>query len=97
MEPPKRSRRDVLADAAKQRWMRFSWLRPFLAMTADERQEKRQETSAADLKFLRSSGKLKQERQIQKPHWNHYFASVFLIPKFASEPPPAHASFGTEH
>ena len=41
-----------------------------------------------DLKFL------VKELQIQKPHWKLIFASVPLIPKFASEVPQGFANFG---
>ncbi len=40
-------------------------------------------TSAEDVKFLQSSGTLAWELQIRNPHWNHKFAGVPLIPKFA--------------
>jgi hypothetical protein len=32
--------------------------------------------NVVDLELLRSAGKLAQELQIKKPHWNHKFASV---------------------
>ena len=50
--------------------------------------------SAVDLKFLQSGGELDDELQIQKPHYNYNFASVPLIPKFASEGPQVLANFG---